>query len=117
MITKENIREFLSALGFRQDGNMYLKFYEGISQPLKVDIQKEHFHYEEIDITVGRKTTSNFSEPENFVVFDCVDRLLSMGYKPHHIELEPAWKLGHTQKGGYADIWVRTTNSLIGEEA
>ncbi len=40
-----------------------------------------------------------------------------MGYKPEHIELEPAWKLGHTQKGGYADIWVRTHSSLSGEMA
>ena len=48
-------------------------------------------------------------------MFECVDRLLSMGYKPEHIELEPAWKLGHTQKGGYADIWVRTYSGLSGE--
>ena len=82
---------------------------------MKVDVRKEFFYYKEIGITVGRETTSNFAEPENFVVFECVDRLLSMGYKPEHIELEPAWKLGHTQKGGYADIWVRTYSGLSGE--
>lgn len=117
MITKENIKNILSVLCFEQDGDVFIKSYEGIDFPLKVDVKNEHFHYKEIGITVGRETTSNFSEPENFVVFECIDRLLSMGYKPEHIELEPAWKLGHTQKGGYADIWVRTHSSLSGEMA
>lgn len=117
MITKENINELLSALQFEQDGDVFTKSYEGIRSPLRVDVRNEHFHYKEIGITVGRETTSNFSEPENFVVFECVDRLLTLKYKPEHIELEPAWKLGHTQKGGYADIWVRTHNSFSGEMA
>ena len=115
MITKDNIKKLLSALRFEQENDIFTKSYEGVGLPLKVDVRKEHFHYKEIGITVGRETTSNFSESENFVVFECVDRLLSMGYKPEHIELEPAWKLGHTQKGGYADIWVRTYNGLSGE--
>ena len=117
MITKDNIKKLLSVLQFEQEGDIYTKSYENIKSPLKVDIRNEHFHDNEIGITVGRETTSNFSEPENFVVFECIDRLLSMGYKPEHIELEPAWKLGHTQKGGYADIWVRTHGSLSGEMA
>ena len=117
MITKDNIKNILSILSFEQNGDVFIKSYEGVSYPLKVDVRNEHFYYKEFGITVGRDTTSNFSEPENFVVFECIDRLLSMGYKPKDIELEPAWKLGHTQKGGYADIWVRTHNSLSGEMA
>lgn len=115
MITKDNIKKLLSVLHFEQDGDVFTKSYEGVDLPLKVDVRNEHFHYKEIGITVGRETTSNFSEPENFVVFECIDRMLSIGYKPEHIELEPAWKLGHTQKGGYADIWVRTHSGLSGE--
>ena len=115
MITKDNIKKALSVLHFEQDGDVFIKSYEGVSALLKVDVRNEHFHYKEIGITVGRETTSNFSEPENFVVFECVDRLLSMGYKPEHIELEPTWKIGHTQQGGYGDIWVRTHNNLSGE--
>lgn len=118
MITKDNINKLLSVLGFStEDSKIYSKTYEQTGTNLSVDISKEHFHYTEAGITVGRETTSNFSEPENFVVFDCIDRLLTMGYKPEHIELEPAWRLGHTQKGGYADIWVRTHNSFSGEMA
>lgn len=117
MITKDNIKKILSILCFEQEGDVFIKSYEDVSVPLKVDVRNERFYYEEVGITVGRETTSNFSEPENFVVFECIDRLLSMGYKPEHIELEPAWKLGHTQKGGYADIWIRTHSSLSGEMA
>ncbi|MDO5525530.1 MAG: N-6 DNA methylase [Prevotella sp.] len=117
MMTKDNIKKLLAALHFQQNGDVFIKSYEGVACPLKVDVRNGHFHYKEIGVTVGRETTSNFSEPENFVVFECVDRLLSMGYKPEHIELEPAWKLGHTQKGGYADIWVRTHNSMSGDMA
>ena len=88
---------------FKEIDGVFTKMYEGVSVPLKVDVSKEHFYYKEIGITVGRETTSNFSEPENFVVFECVDRLLTMGYKPDDIELEPSWKLGRTTKGGFAD--------------
>lgn len=114
-MTKDNIKKLLAALHFQQNGDVFTKSYEGVAYPLKVDVRNEHFYYKEIGITVGRETTSNFSEPENFVVFECVDRLLSMGYKPEHIELEPAWKIGRTPKGGYADIWVRTFNGFSSE--
>lgn len=118
MITQDNIKKLLSVLGFStEDSKIYSKTYEQAGITLSVNIPNEHFHYKEAGITVGRETTSNFSEPENFVVFECIDRLLTIGYKPEHIELEPAWKLGHTQKGGYADIWVRTHNSFSGEMA
>lgn len=108
MITKSNIRTLLDLLGFFQDGNVYIKRYEDIGATLKVDVASEHIFYKESGITVGRETTSNFSEPENFVVLECVDRLLSKGYRTEHIELEPQWKLGHSSKSGYADIWIRT---------
>ena len=58
-------------------------------------------------IIIHDDTTSNFSHPENFVVFECVHRLLQKGYKPEHIELEPRWNLGRDAKGGKADILVR----------
>lgn len=97
MITQDNIKKLLSVLGFStEDSKIYSKTYEQAGITLSVNIPNEHFHYTEAGITVGRKTTSNFSEPENFVVFECIDRLLTIGYKPEHIELEPAWKLGHT---------------------
>ena len=108
-MTKDNIKEFLNLLEFEHDGNIYTKKYENVNEPLKVDISGDgHIFYRECGISIGRETTCNLLEPENLVVLHCVDRLLWKGYNPIHIELEPAWKLGHTTKGGYADVWVRT---------
>lgn len=108
MITKSDIKKSLNLLGFTQEENLFSKTYESAGVTLRVDVASEHIFYAEANITVGRETTSNFSEPENFVVLECVDRLLSKGYRAEHIELEPRWKLGHSSKSGYADIWVRT---------
>ncbi|WP_228287867.1 restriction endonuclease subunit S [Thiothrix subterranea] len=58
-------------------------------------------------MSINERQTCNFSSHENFVVFECVCRLLEKGYKPEHIELEPKWKLGHGASGGRADILVR----------
>lgn len=107
-MVKKQIIELLNLLGFCQDGNVYTKKYDTALHPLQVDVEKERLYYENSGITVNRSTTSNFSEDENLVVLECVDRLLSKGYHANHIELEPHWKLGHGTKGGYADIWVRT---------
>lgn len=108
MITKNDIKKLLEIIGFSQDGTVFNKQYNSSGAELRVDIKAEHIYYSEAKISVGRETTSNFSEPENFVVLECVDRLLSKGYLPEHIELEPRWKLGHSSKSGYADVWVRT---------
>lgn len=107
MIQKSDIKKLLTLLGFSQEENIYTKQYE-VGVTLKIDVAHEHIFYKEANITVGRETTSNFAEPENFVVLECVDRLLTKGYRAEHIELEPRWKLGHSSKSGYADIWVRT---------
>ena len=107
-MVKKQIIELLNLLGFRQDGNIYTKKYKTALHPLQVDVEKELIYYDNSGITVNRTNTSNFSEDENLVVLECVDRLLSKGYQANHIELEPHWKLGHGTKGGYADIWVRT---------
>ena len=108
-MTKDNIQELLTLLEFEHDGTIYSKTYSNTEKPLKVDIKGEgHIYYKECGITIGRETTCNLLKPENLVVLYCVDRLLWKGYHPHHIELEPAWKLGHSAKGGYADVWVRT---------
>ena len=57
-------------------------------------------------IQLGDLTTSNFENPENFVVLEVVNRLLEKGYKPENIHLERKFKLGRTGKSGKADITV-----------
>lgn len=56
---------------------------------------------------MNERQICNFRAPENFVVFECVYRLLSKGYRPEHIELEPKWKVGHGASGGRADILIK----------
>ncbi len=118
-MTKDNIQELLRLLSFEQEGTIFTKRYINSNEPLKIDISGDgHIYYRECGITIGRETTCNLLEPENLVVLHCVDRLLWKGYNPIHIELEPAWKLGHSTKGGYADVWVRTfkTGGFDGSE-
>ena len=71
---------------------------------LSVDFTNEKLIYPET--IKGREHNNSFSQNENFVVFDCVFRLLNKGYRPEDIELEKAWTLGRTQKSGRADICV-----------
>ena len=77
---------------------------------MEVDFTNKKLIYPE-EITIHDTTTSNFSHPENFVVFECVHRLLEKGYKPQSLELEPKWKLGREAKSGKADILVRDLES------
>ena len=117
---RNNIHELLTLLKFEKEANIYIKRYSDTFPPLKINVEGDgHIYYRECGITVGRETTSNLLEPENLVVLQCVDRLLCKGYNPIHIELEPAWKLGHSAKGGYADVWVRTfkNNGFDGSNA
>ncbi|MCQ2259265.1 MAG: N-6 DNA methylase [Bacteroidaceae bacterium] len=108
MITIDNIKDVLSQIGFEKSGigDYYKIDYTGCSMAVDFDNTKL-IYPEENGLIVNDKTTSNFSHPENFVVFECVCRLLEKGYRPEHIELEPRWTLGHDTKGGKADILVK----------
>lgn len=109
MIKKKDILELLKILNFHESNkkNIYVKDYPDVNCSIKVDLKKEQFVYPlEKGFTIGRKTTCNFSEPENFVVFECIDRLFSKGYRPEHITIEKECSLGHSKKGGFADVVV-----------
>ena len=106
MITKTNLKEVLKTLGFKAEGNIFQKSIG--EADLTVDFGKQSIIYpEDRGLVVNRQDTCNFSHPENFVVFECVHRLLEKGYKPQHLELEPTWRIGHSASGGRADILVR----------
>lgn len=111
MITKDNLKKVLSFLGFEKEtvGEYYSKIYSTCS--IHVDFDNETLIYpEDKGLIVNDRTTSNFSHNENFVVFECVCRLLDKGYRPEHIELEPKWQLGRDAKSGKADIVVKDEN-------
>ena len=106
MITKTNFKDALKTLGFTEEGNTFQKSIG--EADLKVDFGKQRIIFpEDRGLIVNQQNTCNFSQNENFVVFECVHRLLEKGYKPEHLELEPRWKLGRGASGGRADILVR----------
>ena len=114
MITTTNFKSLLEKLNFTQNGDIFIKKFEEFDCELKVDFKNQKLIYpEEKGLIVNDKTTSNFLSPENFVVFECVHRLLSQGYRPEHLELEKKWQLGHTQKSGKADIVIKDNDDKI----
>jgi hypothetical protein len=108
LITKDNFQQVLKKLDFKDEDNIYIKKFDEFNTQLMVDFKNEKLIYPEKDgLIVNDKTTSNFTSPENFVVFECVCKLLSQGYNPEHIELEPKWQVGHGASGGKADILIK----------
>lgn len=83
MITKENFKQVLETLGFAENNGIYTRKYNNVDCELKVDFKNEKLIFPtEKGFQVNDETTSNFSHPENFVVFECVARLFEKGYRP-----------------------------------
>ena len=94
-----DIKKHITALGFvPKDGTngIYHKIY--VDYAIEIDFESQSINYGSA-ITAGSKTTHNFSQSENFVVLECVDRLLTKGYKPQNIVLEKTWPSGHGTSG------------------
>ena len=85
-------------------------FNENIS--MSVDFKQKKLFYPE-NIKIYRDSIKNFSQNENFVVFECVHRLLQKNYLPQDIEIEKTFKIGHTQKSGRADIFVSKNQKTL----
>ena len=110
-ITKINFKNLLRALGFIENGDIFEKKFAAFNCSLSVNFATERLIYpEEIK---GRDRNDDFEQPENFVVFECVNRLLEKGYRPEHIELEKEWHLGHDAKGGRADVCVSASDGSM----
>ncbi len=78
----------LKTIGFKlskSSNSIYEKSYPD-GTILRVDLAKEHISYGKIRI--DRNTITNFSKEENFVVLECVDRLLCLGYLGKNLYLE-----------------------------
>ena len=108
MITTDIFQNVLECLGFEKQGDIFKKDFPNLGTcTMSADFKNKQLNYpENLGFTINDRTTCNFEHPENFVVFECVHRLLEKGYRPEHIELEKRWNLGHDAKGGKADICV-----------
>lgn len=92
-------KKHIAALGFvpkNGTNGIYHKIY--VDYAIEIDFEKQSINYGSA-ITAESKTTQNFSQPENFVVLECVDRLLTKKYKPQNIVLEKTWPSGHGTSG------------------
>lgn len=105
-------KELIKVMGFKPKENtvgvFQKKYVRQDNYAVEVDFESESFNYGD-KITIESKTTQNFSQAENWVVLECVDRLLEKGYQPQHITLEKTWKTGHGTSGRL-DILVSRDN-------
>lgn len=108
---EENIKALLKVLGYKPKNgtnNVYEKQYSNCNYAITVDFNNKKIDYG-TKIKIGNATTSNFSKPENFVVLECVNRLLEKGYKPENIELEKIYPSGRGHSGNL-DILIYDNN-------
>lgn len=106
MITQDNFQKVLGKLGVVEHNQHFSKPFGSLAEcMIEVNWNKGELIYPGA-IRIHDRTTCNFDHPENFVVFECVHRLLEKGYRPEHIELEKRRNLGRDSKGGKADICV-----------
>lgn len=122
MISKENLKQLLTYLGFI-DNNDVFKMEYATGASIEVDFKKQKITYAPLDkdfpegkfptkekpakgFVIHRDTTLNFSAKENFVCLVCAHLLLAKGYQAKHIVFEPAFKVGHINKPSYGDILV-----------
>lgn len=103
-------------LGYNNIKDRYIYHFEEFDCNIEVDFKNNKILYpEDKGLVVNERQTCNLSNNENFVVLECIHRLLLKGYKPSHIEIEKRWTLGHSQKSGRADICVmnETGNDML----
>ncbi|MEA2041556.1 MAG: type I restriction enzyme HsdR N-terminal domain-containing protein, partial [Bacteroidota bacterium] len=105
-------KKLIQALGFKPKENTsntyHKKYSECNNYEIEVDFDKKKINFGKI-IKSESNSTQNFSQVENWVVIECVDRLLEKGYQPKDITLEKTWKTGHGTSGRL-DILVTQKN-------
>ena len=104
------LKLWLTALNFIEDKNeQHWIFKNSGGYAITVEINDKNPESSTISfgqkIKIGNKGGLNFKRPENFVVLDCVTRLLEKGYPPENIELEKTWPSGHGTSGRL-DIFI-----------
>lgn len=96
------MKDFLKKLWFLPKENVDWIFHKSYSiaenYTIEVDFTKEQIHYWD-KIRSDSKTTQNFSQEENWVVLECVNRLLEKWYHPADIILEKTFPSWHGTSG------------------
>lgn len=95
-----NFRELIIKIGFLpKEGaiSVFTKCYQN-DYFLEIDLEKQVINYGG-KIKVYEKNHQNITKPEDWVVLECVDKLLTKGYKPENIQLEKVYPAGHGFSG------------------
>ena len=116
---EDAIKRLITAIGYtpqNEKNGIYLKSYPNHDgYCIFLDFKNQTIIYNSDEnpsgttIKVWERTTSNFSQAENFVVLECVDSLLEKGYAPSCIELEKTYPSGHG-RSGRLDILVKSVD-------
>lgn len=105
-------KDLIKALGFSPKENasdvFQKKYADSGNYVIEIDFEKEKFNLGK-HIKAESKTTLNFSQSENWVVLECIDRLIEKGYSPKNIVIEKTWATGHGTSGRL-DILVTRNN-------
>ena len=105
------MKELVRKIGYSPKENskgIFQKKYGNYA--IEIDFEKNQFNFGgEINFGNSKNTIQNIVKPEDWVVFECVDRLLEKGYQPKNITLEKTWKTGHGTSGRL-DILVTRDN-------
>jgi len=113
-MSKTYEKDLVKQLGFfpkeKESGIFRKKYTNGYV--IEIDFDKKIINYGK-DIKFDSKTTQNFSQAENFVVLECVDRLLEKGYKPKDIVLEKTYPTGHNTSGRLDVLVKKESNSYL----
>lgn len=100
-------KKLILALEFLPKENasgIFIKNYAGYK--IEVDFEKNQFNFGgKIKFGDTDKSIQNITKPEDWVVLECVDRLLTKGYKPEDITLEKIFPSGHGHSGRL-DIFI-----------
>lgn len=108
MAAVTDIKSLLTALQFSLEEGVsgsWIKTYpQHNNYVVRVSIDNEEIFYGD-KIQLGGRTTCNFKDAENFVVLECVNRLLEKGYQPQDITLEKTFPSGHGHSGRL-DIFI-----------
>lgn len=106
-------KQIIGAIGFIPEDKtavVYSKtYFHHKNFTISIDFEKQEINYP-LPLTICSRDTCNFRASENFVVLECLDRLLEKGYKPENMTLEKTWDLGHKGKGR-ADIIINSPKS------
>lgn len=93
-------KKLIQLLGFIPKENtsgIFIKKYAD-NYCIEIDFEKEIFHFGG-KIKIQGKDIQNICKPEDWVVLECVNKLLEKGYKPENISLEKVYPAGHGFSG------------------